>query len=71
MVRCFIGAIFGHSQVPGPLRGLEIPANEFSLCDSSLEQGLTLVVRCFIGAIFGHSYGPGAAPGPGDTVLTF
>ena len=35
VVRCFIGAIFGHSQVPGPLRGLEIPANEFSLCDSS------------------------------------
>ena len=34
VVRCFIGAIFGHSQVPGP-QSLEIPANEFSLCDSS------------------------------------
>ena len=45
VVRCFIGAIFGHSQVPGPLRGLEIPANEFSLCDSSLEQGLTLLTQ--------------------------
>ena len=24
VVRCFIGVIFGHSQVPGPLRGLEM-----------------------------------------------
>ena len=40
----FIGAILGHSQVPGP-QSLEIPANEFSLCDSSLEQGLTLLTQ--------------------------
>ena len=50
VVRCFIGAIFGHSQVPGALWGLKIPANKFSLCenvicDSSLEQGLTLLTQ--------------------------